>query len=123
MQEPTRILFVEDDQDMAAIYTENFLEPEFETTIALNEEQALALVRASHEKFDVVVADNKIHRLEGIAFLRRIREDFPEVKILIVTGYRSWAHDTEAGGIIQFWNRPVKMAELKELIRTLLQPC
>lgn len=121
MKTPIRIMFVEDDPEMCAIYTENFLAPEFQAATATNGQQALEVLLSAEENYDVIVTDNYMPEMDGITLLRKIRENFPDVKVVIVTGYGNWKHYIDAHnlGVCKFVDKPVKMAELKELVRSL----
>lgn len=119
MNQPIRILFVEDDPEMRAVYQENFVRPEFEAAAAANGAEALALLRKTSE-FDVVVSDNNMPEMDGITLLKRMHELYPQVKVVIVTGYGNWSDyvDAQNLGVWRFIDKPVKIADLKKLIRT-----
>lgn len=121
MRSPIRILFVEDDPEMIAVYEENFSSPEFEIATATDGEQAVRLLRTSPSKFDVVVTDNYMPNMNGFTFLKRIHFDFPEVKLFMVTGYGTDADYLHASdlGVHRFLDKPVRMSELKHMIRDL----
>ena len=121
MRPPIRVLFVEDDPDMTAIYNENFLEPEFETATATNGEEAIRVLRAMATPFDVIVTDNYMPEMDGMALLKTIHFEFPSVKLVMVTGFGNWSDYIEAHnlGVCKFFDKPVKMSELKGIIRSL----
>jgi two-component system response regulator (stage 0 sporulation protein F) len=122
MKDPIRVVFVEDDPEMLAIYAENFLLPEFQIGTALNGEKAIELLRNSVGRIDVLVTDNHMQQMDGIKLLRIVRQEFPEIKLLMVTGYGNWTDYVEAHniGIHKFIDKPIKMSELKNLIRGIL---
>ena len=119
MNSPLRILFVEDDPEMSAIYAENFLPPEFEAETAENGQKALDKLHDSH--FDVVVTDNFMPEMDGLTLLRWIKEHHPELKVLLVTAYGDWTSHAKASqlGASKFIDKPVRMTQLKETIREL----
>lgn len=118
MNQPIRILFVEDDPEMRAVYLENFILPEFEVVAAANGTEALVILQKT-TAFDVVVSDNYMPEMDGITLLKRIRELHPDVKVVIVTGYGNWSDYVDAHnlGVWKFIDKPVKIADLKKLIR------
>jgi two-component system response regulator (stage 0 sporulation protein F) len=122
MKDPIRVVFVEDDPEMLAIYAENFLLPEFQIGTASNGENAIELLRKTVSRVDVLVTDNHMPKMDGIKLLRTVRQEFPSIKLLMVTGYGNWtdyvdAHDI---GVQKFVDKPIKMSELKDLIRGIL---
>jgi DNA-binding NtrC family response regulator len=120
MNQPIRILFVEDDPEMRAVYQENFVRPEFDVTTAANGTEALAILQGT-VGFDVVVSDNYMPEMDGITLLKRMRELYPDVRVVIVTGYGNWSDYVDAHnlGVWHFIDKPVKIADLKKLIRSL----
>ena len=120
MNRPIRILFVEDDPEMRAVYQENFARPEFEATSAPNGTKAMEILGKTSE-FDVVVSDNYMPEMDGITLLKRMHELYPELKVVIVSGYGNWSDYVEAHnlGVWRFIDKPVKIADLKKLIRTM----
>lgn len=118
MNQPIRILFVEDDPEMRAVYLENFILPEFEVVAAANGTEALAILQKT-TAFDVVVSDNYMPEMDGITLLKRMRELHPDVRVVIVTGYGNWSDYVDAHnlGVWKFIDKPVKIADLKKLIR------
>ncbi len=123
MKAPIRVLFVEDDNEMSAIYKENFLGPEFEITTAGNGREALDLVNRTGARFDVVVTDNWMPEMNGMNLLREIHQLHPDLKVILVTGYGNWSEYVDAHnlGVYRFLDKPVKMSELKGMIRGLFK--
>jgi len=121
MKHPIRVLFVEDDPEMTAVVAENFLPPEFRMVTAADGEQACHLLKDAGRKFDVLLTDNFMPGMDGITLLKKVRKDFPEMKLIMISGYGNWPDYIEAHniGVSKFLDKPVRMAELKELIRTL----
>ena len=120
MKMPIRILFVEDDAEMSAIYAENFCLPEFQITTASGGEEAWKLLADSAGDYDLVVTDNYMPGMDGMTLLRKIRKDFPNIKVVMVSGYGDWSSDSIRGQNacgLRFLDKPVRMSNLKQLIR------
>lgn len=124
MKTPIHILFVEDDPEMNAVYIENFTGSEFDVTVASNGREALKLLLDAKNHFDIVVSDNRMPEMDGMSLLKAIHEQLPELKVILVTGYGNWEDYVDAYncGVIHFLDKPVKMAELRKLIRELVEP-
>ncbi len=123
MKTPIKILFVEDDPEMNAVYGENFIHPEFETSTASDGREALEVLLHSGSQFDVVVTDNQMPEMDGLSLLRVISRTLPDTNVIMVTGYGNSGDYVDAynAGVINFLDKPVKMADLKRLIRSLVQ--
>jgi len=84
LAEPGRVLVVDDDASMRAS-VEALLALQFQVTSAANlNDAAVALGQA---EFDVVLTDYEMPGGSGIDLMRLIRERFPNVLVICVTGY------------------------------------
>src|SRR5262249_44347010 len=121
MKNQIRVVFVEDDPEMKAVYAENFVAPEFEIVAVADGKEAIEVLRNSENKFDVVVTDHFMPKMDGMRLLRIVRYEFPQTKLLMVTGYGNWPDYIQAQdiGVSKFLDKPVKMRDLKELIRAI----
>ncbi|OGY21203.1 MAG: hypothetical protein A2126_02550 [Candidatus Woykebacteria bacterium GWB1_45_5] len=68
-----RILIVEDDKFVAELYEHQFTKQGFLAKIAVDGEAALAAVTA--EKFDLVLLDIMIPKIDGLEVLKRLKAD------------------------------------------------
>ena len=57
-------------------------------------EQALETMR--HQKFDVVLTDIRMPGLDGVELLRKIKEESPDVIVILMTAYASLGSAVEA---------------------------
>jgi DNA-binding NtrC family response regulator len=117
---PIELLVVEDDPDMLEVYSENFLAPEFQTHTAMNGNQALDLLRKSRDEIEWLITDNHMPEMDGITLLRKVHQEFPNLKVIIVTGYGNWRDYVEAYnlGVVTFLDKPIRMEELRKLVRS-----
>jgi NarL family two-component system response regulator LiaR len=84
-------------------------------------EQALALVRLHRP--DLVITDLIMPRLDGVALTRRIRQELPETKVILISShtedaYRLWASDS---GADVFVSKQVIATSLLPAIRDLIR--
>jgi DNA-binding NtrC family response regulator len=119
---PIRILFVEDDSEMAATYMDNFSSTEYETCAARNGAEALKILQTS-DPFDVIVTDNYMPEMTGMDLLKEVRKQYPELRIILVTAYGNWTDYVEAYklGVAKFFDKPLKPGELKNAIQELFR--
>lgn len=84
----TEKILVVDDEDIVRTSCSRTLKPGgFEVKLAKNGREGLKMM--SEEKFDLVLTDLKMPDMDGIEVLRRIKEDWPEVEVIIITGYQT----------------------------------
>jgi DNA-binding NtrC family response regulator len=82
-----RILVI-DDEDIVRTSCSRALAPEgYEVKLAKNGLEALKMI--SEEKCDIVLTDLKMPDMDGIEVLKKIKEGWPEIEVIIITGYQT----------------------------------
>jgi two-component system NarL family response regulator len=84
-------------------------------------EQALTLVRL--ERPDLVITDLIMPRLDGVALTRRIRQELPEMRVILISShtedaYRLWASDSGADAFV---SKQVLTTSLLPAIRDIIR--
>lgn len=101
-----RILFVDDEKDIAETM-EFFLRESFtEVTALTSAQEALECHRA--QPFDVIFSDLNMPRMNGIEFLREIRKTDLHTPFVLVTAYSDDKAETSVfkDGPIEFISKP-----------------
>jgi DNA-binding NtrC family response regulator len=81
-------ILVVDDEDIVRTSCSRTLTPGgFEVKLAKNGREGLNMM--GEEAFDIVLTDLKMPDMDGIEVLRKIKEDWPEVEVIIITGYQT----------------------------------
>jgi DNA-binding NtrC family response regulator len=116
-----RIMVIDDEKivgDMAkmALEKEGYLVETF-----VNAEPALE--RLKTVKFDVVVTDFKMKGIDGMEVLKRVKNLYPETKVIMITAFANLDTAIEAlrGDVYDFFPKPVKIKELKASIQRALK--
>lgn len=115
-----RILIVDDDENLR-IGMVTFLEDEgFQVDEASNGREGIE--KLEKEVFDLIITDYKMTEMDGLHFIKRIKNEFPSLKVIMITGYGSIQGAVEAMklGAVNYVEKPVKPKQLVELIRTIL---
>lgn len=102
-----RILFVDDDVNILSGY-KRALRKDFEITTAEGGEQGLLTIK-NEEPFAVVVSDMQMPGMNGIDFLRRVREISPDSVRIMLTGNADQKTAMDAvnkGSIFRFLTKP-----------------
>jgi len=96
--------------------------PEVEVDTATNGEDALARMR--RHRYDVVVTDLRMPKLDGIGLLRVGRQVGPDTAFIVVTAYGTIETAVEAMrlGAHDFVCKPFDLGELELKVRRLLEP-
>lgn len=79
------------------------------------------MAKAIAEKPDIVITDIRMPIIDGIRFSTQLREKFPKVKIIFLTGYSDFEYSRHAihVGAEDYLLKPVNTQELIELVQRL----
>jgi CheY-like chemotaxis protein len=80
-----RILVAEDDSLFATTVQDYLTEEGF--TVVLSGDGQQALETAAKTCFAALLTDLRMPRLDGVALVRRLREKWPKLPIVVITGY------------------------------------
>lgn len=83
------ILIIDDDTVFLSVLSNAFIKRGYETAVAENIAQLNDLIAAA--SFDYAVVDLKIDKESGLACVSLLKQQFPTIRILILTGYSSIA--------------------------------
>ncbi len=116
----TRILVLEDDANMRSML-ELVLEKEGYQVEAVGTGLE-AVRRASQSAFDLVIVDIRMEGIDGLEALAKVREQQPEVRSLVVTGYSTEADSIRAIrlGVGDYLKKPFDLKEFLGAVRRLL---
>ncbi|MBK7090512.1 MAG: response regulator [bacterium] len=94
MNQP-KILIVDDELLIRDLLYDFFASKDFQIQTANDAAEAMQLVE-KHKDFDVVLTDIKLEGEDGLSFVDRIREQHPDLPVIVMTGYPSVESAIEA---------------------------
>jgi DNA-binding NtrC family response regulator len=111
------VLFVDDEEDFVRTMAERMEMREVGSEVALSGTQALQMLES--EIPDVMVLDLRMPGLDGIEVLRRVKDTYPQVEVIIMTGHGSERDEEEARklGAYDYLRKPVDINDLMEIIK------
>ncbi len=115
-----RILFVEDEEDLALIVADTLRAQGYEVITA--NDGVAGLDRFKSEGADIVVADVMMPKMDGFSMAKEIRKTSPTVPLLFLTA-KSTIDDVEEGfeiGANDYLKKPFELRELIVRIKALL---
>ena len=118
---PFKVLFVDDEEELADTLEERFLLRGFDAERALDGGRALRRLR--EKDFDIVVLDMMMPGLSGIETLKKIKEMRPETQVILLTG-RGDERDCEAGlqlGAFDYIIKPINIDKLIDIMARALE--
>jgi DNA-binding response OmpR family regulator len=117
----TQILIVEDEDRIASFLTKGLKGAGYAVNWAVSGAEALALARTDAP--DLIILDLGLADLDGMAVLRRLRDQGSAVPVIILTA-RSSVTDTVAGlegGADDYMTKPFRFAELLARVKLRLR--
>jgi DNA-binding response OmpR family regulator len=112
MLSKSRILYVEDDDTLGYITTENLERKGYEVKLSQDGESALQLFRGEH--FDICLLDIMLPKLDGFTLARMIRKENDEIPIIFISA-KSLTEDKIEGLLLGADDYIVKPFNIEEL--------
>lgn len=119
--ERNRILIIDDDE-IVRKSCEKVLSPEgYITVTAGSGREGLKLL--SKKPFDLVLTDLRMPDMDGIEVLKRVKEGWPDIEVIIITGYGTVKSAIEAirYGAYDYIEKPFSPEELLNVVRRSLE--
>ncbi|MFP3928586.1 MAG: response regulator [Desulfobacteraceae bacterium] len=115
-------IMVLDDVEDAGVMIKRILERKGHSVAVFTEERdALEHSRTKH--VDIVVLDIKLKKISGVEVLRRIKEERPDIEVVMLTGYPTLETAKEAMGYgaREYLVKPIDKKELEDKIAGILE--
>lgn len=117
---PADILIVDDEKDLAEGLAEVLELEGHRPAVAFSGEEALDKIRG--KTFDVIILDVKLPGINGVECFLKIREENPDARVIMMTGYRieqllAQAVDNGAAAVLHKPFAPQKLLELIDQVR------
>jgi len=117
MAKLNQILIVDDNPHMSNLLSDILDFFDYKAVGARDGEEALKTL--TEKSFDMVITDLRMPRMDGMNLLRALKERFPGLPVVVITGFgtdssRSDALAAQADG---FLAKPFKVEEIKELLK------
>lgn len=87
MQDKTKILVIDDEEVVRLSHRRILAGERFNVETVLNGAEGLELLE--RHPVDVVLLDLRMPGMDGISVLRTIKEKWPEIEVVVITGYPS----------------------------------
>jgi two-component system NtrC family response regulator len=116
-----RVLVVDDDESVRRVTQVQLEQAGFKTTTAGDGIEALTILQKSPP--DLVITDLKMPGMSGMELLRRIRTDYPDVLVVMLTAFGTVENAVEAmkAGAYDYITKPVHADELEMVARRSLE--
>ncbi len=124
MAEITKVLCVDDERNVLKALRRLFMDEEdYEIIIAESGEEGLEILR-NDDEISLVISDYRMPGMNGVDFLSKVYEGWPDTVRIVLSGYADTAAVVEAinlGRIYKFIPKPWNDEELKSNVAVALQ--
>jgi CheY-like chemotaxis protein len=116
------ILIVEDEQLMLRLVEKVLLQHGYQVLVASDGEEAIEVYRRHKLEIDVVLLDVDLPKLTGWDVLLKMKEENPDVRVVIATGFLEPKMKTEMFRVTvkHFVDKPYMLDEVVETLQTLI---
>ncbi len=114
--EAIRVLIIDDEEFHAEAVAESLQRQGYECVIATS--GSAGAQKLEQEEFDVILTDLRMEDLDGLAILRKAKQDAPDAEVVLITGHGDVKTAVEAmqQGAVNYLTKPVDMAELRAIV-------
>ncbi|MFQ6031946.1 MAG: response regulator [Candidatus Zixiibacteriota bacterium] len=117
MSRTNQILIVDDNPHMCSLLADTLEFFDYKGIVAKDGEEALH--KLSEDCFDMVITDLRMPRMGGMDLLRTIKDQFPELPVVVITGFGTEVSKDDAlsAHADDFLSKPFKVDEIQELLK------
>jgi len=116
-----KVLIVDDEKNIRLTLKKALSNADYEATTAVNGEDGLTKLK--EEEIPVVLLDMKMPGMDGIQFLKEVKNIEIETKVIMITGYGSveTAVETLKLGAIDYLRKPFKPEEIISIVQDVFE--
>ena len=116
-----KILVVDDEEIVCLSCQRILIEEGYEVRTCLSGQEGLKLL--SEELFDLAIVDLKMPRMDGMEVLQAIKRDYPQIPVIMITGYATVETAVEAmkSGAFDYLPKPFTPDEVAVVVKKALE--
>jgi two-component system response regulator HydG len=111
-----RVLVIDDEELHAEAVAESLARVGYECVIATSGQSGADKIET--EDFDVILSDLRMADVDGLALLRKAKQELPDAEVVLITGHGDVKTAVEAikEGAANYLTKPVDMGELRAIV-------
>jgi len=111
-----RILIVDDEENTRIGLVKLLCQDGYQAEAVANGFEALDYL--DNNRVDLIITDVNMPEMNGLVFLRKLNQSYPEIKVILITAYGGVGSYLEAINMdaLDYLNKPVKLSDLKAII-------
>ena len=117
MSEHQKVWIVDDDKSIRWVLEKALQKTDVEIQSFSNPEDVLKRIR--HEEPDVIISDIRMPGMDGITLLEKIKQQSPDIPVIIMTAYSDLERAVSAfqGGAFEYLPKPFDVDEVVSLVK------
>jgi len=118
-----KVLIVDDDQEMLLSLKEGFEKYNATFSVLMAGDGLVATEKLKQETISLVITDLRMPRMDGFALLSEIMEQYPEIPVIIMTGYSTPEMErlAQKGSAVGYGAMPFLIDDLAEQVLATLR--
>lgn len=113
-----RILVVDDEEGLRLLYKEELEEAGWLVTLASSGEESLRKIEEG--VVDLVLLDIKMPGMDGVEVLRRVKERWKDLPVILCSAYSHYKHDFGTWASDAYIIKSSDLSELKQTVKDIL---
>ncbi|HZY10434.1 MAG TPA: response regulator [Bacteroidota bacterium] len=120
MADKSRILVVDDEEALRTVLSSELTGAGYEVSSAADGDEAISIVQ--NKKFDLILLDIKMPKVDGFEVLKFVKPKYPAIKIIMLTGFADLknAIESKKHGAEDFVSKPYDLVDLLTTIERVL---
>src|SRR5262245_15246358 len=113
---PLRVLVIDDEPLHADTVADSLQRVGYECTVATS--GTAGAKKIDQEEFDLIITDLRMADLDGLAVLRKAKQEQPDAEVILITGHGDIKTAVQAlqQGAAHYLQKPVDLAELRTIV-------
>src|SRR5262245_41737657 len=114
--DPLRVLVIDDEALHAEAVAESLQRVGYQCVVATS--GLAGAKKIDQDEFDVVLTDLRMHDLDGLAILKKAKQEQPEAEVLVITGHGDIKTAVAAlqQGAAHYLQKPIDLEELRAIV-------
>lgn len=119
MMKDIRVLVVDDEKEFAETLSERIRMRELQPDVALNGEEALEKLKQEEDLPDVMILDLKMPGIDGLEVLKKTKEAYPGVQVIMLTAHGDDQVEKEAReiGAFDYMQKPASIDKIVAAVK------
>ncbi|HTK83221.1 MAG TPA: response regulator [Bacteroidota bacterium] len=120
MAEKSRVLVVDDEDALRMVLSSELSSSGYEVATASDGDEAITVIQ--NKKFDLVLLDIKMPKVDGFEVLKFVKKNYPVMKVIMLTGFADLknAIESKKHGAEDFVSKPYDLVDLLTTIERVL---